>query len=208
MTDSDPVEQMRQVAREVLRELVPGDARGAPRAAWQLRSTATADTPRTSSRWFRRRRSPPSCDRRPGPLRPGRAKSSVNARRPWRRPWTNSSDGSVEAVTIDTDDDLQRFVGALISRLESPRERRAIRAGRLRFTLQRSPEGMPGTGTIHNRAATATVRISKGAVTERAVREAAAKGARLVLARGAVLTPLARDQVRALGVEIEREGKC
>jgi hypothetical protein len=118
------------------------------------------------------------------------------------------SDSGVEAVTIDTDDDLQRFVSALISRLESPRERRAIRAGRLRFTLQRSPAGMPGTGTIHNGAATATVRISKGAVTERAVREAAAKGARLVLARGAVLTPLARDQVRALGVEIEREGKC
>jgi len=40
------------------------------------------------------------------------------------------------------------------------------------------------------------------------VRDAAAEGARLVLARGAVLTPLARDRARALGVEIERERKC
>jgi hypothetical protein len=45
-------------------------------------------------------------------------------------------------------------------------------------------------------------------VTERVVRQAAAEGARLVLARGAVLTPLGRDQARALGVEIERERKC
>jgi hypothetical protein len=52
------------------------------------------------------------------------------------------------------------------------------------------------------------IRVGKGAVTERTVRNAAADGARLVLARGAVLTPLARDQARALGVEIEKEARC
>ena len=49
------------------------------------------------------------------------------------------------------------------------------------------------------------MRIERGAVTERTVKEAAAAGARLVLAPGAVLTPLAREKARALGIEIERE---
>jgi hypothetical protein len=37
------------------------------------------------------------------------------------------------------------------------------------------------------------------------VRQAAGAGARLVLGRRAVLTPLARDRARAAGVQIERE---
>src|SRR5262249_20810490 len=48
-------------------------------------------------------------------------------------------------------------------------------------------------------------RVDKGAVTEEMVRQAARAGARLVLGRRAVLTPLARDRARAAGVEIERE---
>jgi hypothetical protein len=52
------------------------------------------------------------------------------------------------------------------------------------------------------------MRIEKGAVTERVVREAKAAGARLVLAPGAVLTPLARDKAKALGVQIEKERRC
>ena len=46
---------------------------------------------------------------------------------------------------------------------------------------------------------------SKGAVTERTVREAAADGRAAACSARAVLTPLARDQARALGVEIEKE---
>jgi hypothetical protein len=48
-------------------------------------------------------------------------------------------------------------------------------------------------------------RIERGAVTERAVQAAASAGARLVLGPRAVLTPLARDRARALGVPIEKE---
>jgi hypothetical protein len=40
------------------------------------------------------------------------------------------------------------------------------------------------------------------------IRTAAAEGTRLVLAPAAVLTPLAREQARARGVEIERERRC
>ena len=48
-------------------------------------------------------------------------------------------------------------------------------------------------------------RIERGAVTERVVDQAARAGERLVLGRGAVLTPLARDRARSSGVEIEKE---
>ena len=54
-------------------------------------------------------------------------------------------------------------------------------------------------------AALTARRVEKGAVTERAVIAAARAGERLVLGPRAVLTPLARDKARALGVPIEKE---
>ena len=109
-------------------------------------------------------------------------------------------DGATELVTLDSDDDLQRFVGALFARFENPRERSAIRAGKLRFALRR-----PGAGGAPAAAAAGIVRVDRGAVTERKVEETAKSGARLVLGPGAVLTPLAREKARARGIEIERE---
>jgi hypothetical protein len=47
--------------------------------------------------------------------------------------------------------------------------------------------------------------VRHGAVTERKIKQAADAGARLVLGPGAVLTPLAREKARALGIDIERE---
>jgi hypothetical protein len=98
-------------------------------------------------------------------------------------------------VTLESDEDLDRFVRSLLARFES--DGAAIRAGRLRFSL-----GRPGPG------GGGALRIERGAVTERTVKDAAAAGARLVLAPGAVLTPLAREKARALGIEIERERRC
>ena len=124
----------------------------------------------------------------------------------WRRPGADgevvggAADGRTEVVTLDSDDDLQRFVHALLARFESPGERSAIRAGKLRFALRRSGAGgAPAAGSA------GTVRVDRGAVTERKVEEAAKAGARLVLGPGAVLTPLAREKARAKGIEIERE---
>ena len=114
----------------------------------------------------------------------------------------------MEPVSIDTDEELDRFVRALVNRVENPRDRLAIHAGWLRFVLRRAGEQPLAAGTVPEGAAVAAARVMKGAVTERAVRAAAADGTRLVLARGAVLTPLARDCARALGVKIERERKC
>ena len=110
-------------------------------------------------------------------------------------------------MEINTDDDLDRFARTLAARMEDPSERQAILAGRVRFALRRSHGAEPRQGGRGSSQLPA-LRVEKGAVTERKVREAAASGVRLVLARGAVLTPLARDQARALGVEIERESRC
>ena len=77
------------------------------------------------------------------------------------------------------------------------------------------PSGAPPTGEPRARelrageprggAALTARRVEKGAVTERAVIAAAKAGERLVLGPRAVLTPLARDKARALGVPIEKE---
>ena len=109
--------------------------------------------------------------------------------------WSGEPSASgAEPVTLDTDDDVDRFVRALLARFENPGDREAIRAGRIRFTLSRA--GGRGGGAV---------RVERGAVTERKVEEAAKAGGRLVLGPGAVLTPLARDKARAKGIKIERE---
>jgi hypothetical protein len=102
--------------------------------------------------------------------------------------------GAAEPVTIESDADLDRFVRALAARLEDADQRAAARAGRLRFTLGRGAATPAGV-----------MRVAHGAVTERTIKKAADAGGRLVLGPGAVLTPLAREKARALGVELERE---
>ena len=103
---------------------------------------------------------------------------------------------SVETVSLRTDADLSAFVRRLLHLFENPKHRDELRSGRLRFRL--APVAMPGSAQPAHR-------VEKGAVTEAMVAKAAKAGARLVLGRRAVLTPLARDRARAAGVEIERE---
>ncbi len=54
------------------------------------------------------------------------------------------------------------------------------------------------------RAAAPSLDIADGVITERKVVEAARLGTRLAIGRRAVVTPLARDRARALGLTIER----
>ena len=102
----------------------------------------------------------------------------------------------VETVSLRTDAELAAFVTRLLHLFENPKHRADLQAGRLRFRL--AAGGAAGSARPAHR-------IEKGAVTEATVRAAARDGARLVLGRGAVLTPLARDRARAAGVEIEKE---
>jgi hypothetical protein len=137
-----------------------------------------------------------------------------------------------ETVNLSTDQDLAAFVTRLLDL--DPGEREDLRAGRKRFRLARGNDGTAGsrgrngipaaldTAGLSIRPATAPApvpgsipapapsgapvrRVESGAVTEALVKQAALAGERLVLGRGAVLTPLARDRARASGVEIVKE---
>ncbi|WGY02413.1 hypothetical protein QI633_01345 [Nocardioides sp. QY071] len=104
----------------------------------------------------------------------------------------------VEAVRIADDADLDGFARRLLALFENPKNRQDLRAGRLRFRLE-------GGSTAAVAADRPVQRVDTGAVTERQVKAAAEAGRRLVLGRRAVLTPLARERARALGVPIEKE---
>jgi hypothetical protein len=105
-----------------------------------------------------------------------------------------SDSSKTEDVAITTDAELAAFVRRVIE------QREAIQAGRLKFRLKRArktAETEPARG--------GSERIDKGIVTEKKVIAAAEAGKRLVVGKGVVLTPLARDKARQLGVPIERE---
>jgi hypothetical protein len=111
-----------------------------------------------------------------------------------------------ETVNLSTDSDLAVFVARLLDL--DPEQREELRSGRKRFRLATTQPEAPaanGNGNANGRARSPARRIETGAVTERVVNAAAQAGERLVLGRGAVLTPLARDRARASGVEIEKE---
>jgi hypothetical protein len=101
-----------------------------------------------------------------------------------------------ETVNLSTDEDLAAFVKRLLDL--DPGQREELRSGRKRFRLA-SPQAPSVPAGAPER------RIERGAVTEAVIAAAARAGERLVLGRGAVLTPLARDRARASGVQIEKE---
>jgi hypothetical protein len=101
------------------------------------------------------------------------------------------STGAVETVRIANDGDLAAFVARVIqaSTLD------AVRSGKLRFALQ--------GGTAPAAASAVAGGALEGVITERKLDKIARTGT-LVLGPGSVLTPLARDKARRLGLKIER----
>ncbi len=94
---------------------------------------------------------------------------------------------AVETVRIASDDDLAAFV----ARIMEPAMLEQLRTGKLRFTLG-------------NASALASLPAAlTGVITEQKIDHLKGAGT-LVLAPGAVLTPLARDKARRLGLTIER----
>jgi hypothetical protein len=103
----------------------------------------------------------------------------------------------VETVRITGSTDLQGFALRLLELYDNPKARDDVRTGRLAFELAGGVAAAAAPGAVE--------RVERGAVTERKVAAAAAVGARLVLGPRAVLTPLAREKARALGVVVEKE---
>ena len=114
----------------------------------------------------------------------------------------------VELVAVRTDADLDALVRRVAALCEDPTRRAAMADGRHGFRLAGGTPAVSNGGrsaAAPAHATTGVLRVERGAVTERTVVKAAADGARLVVGLKAVLTPLARDKARVLGVEIEKE---
>jgi hypothetical protein len=197
MSASSPdADELRALIREVLSDLLPAEvgvpvgttgplSAGTPAAlSTGTPGTWPADTPGVPGAGDPGVGWPDPAAGRPGLGQPGLAHT------------VRESVEAVETVSLRTDADLDAFVKRLLRLFENPQRRDALRAGRLRFRLAAAA----GPGSVQP-----AHRVDKGAVTEAIVRQAARAGARLVLGRRAVLTPLARDRARAAGVEIERE---
>ncbi len=111
-------------------------------------------------------------------------------------------------VSVTTDAELDALVRRLADLCDDPEKRAALKDGRHDFRLG-EPTGRArrdhDEGSRRARPAVDATRVDRGAVTERVVLKAAKAGTRLVLGPKAVLTPLARDRARVLGVEIEKE---
>jgi hypothetical protein len=110
-----------------------------------------------------------------------------------------------EAVSIANDADLVAFVHRLVTLLDDPARAASIRSGRHRFTLAvaaPSPSGVPAHAS--GSSARENVTVVEGVISEAKLNRL--KGVKILsLAPGAVLTPLARDRARALGLVIERK---
>jgi hypothetical protein len=107
----------------------------------------------------------------------------------------------VRRVQVRDDSDLADLVTQVLNLAEDPDRAADLRAGRIRFRLA------DGVGTAAPSGPT-PIEVERGAVTERLVQRAAHEQRPLHIGPRAVVTPLARDRARALGVDIHRtEGR-
>ncbi len=242
MDDAPAPDDLRELVREVLRDVLPALAgRNGSRSfasstpAQSLHVTApsgprasspgppavpptppTSDPPRSPPAWVEGVPGTAGVSRVPG------ANGFGAFRGPGAGAYLPASEpgGTLQPVRLATDEDLREFALQIVRLADNPKRRRDLLAGRLRFTIaaagfSAAPAGLvlhhghgpaSGHGSLApGRTGQADHRIERGAVTERAVQAAASAGARLVLGPRAVLTPLARDRARALGVPIEKE---
>jgi hypothetical protein len=140
---------------------------------------------------------PPAPSPRPTPAAPTTVADQIGVTP--TGPLTNGERNRTETVRLNGDNDLDAFVRKLLALFENPKSRTDLRTGRLRFRLA-------GVASAQV-AAPASHRIDKGVVTERHVAEIATSGGTLLLGPRAVVTPLAREKARALGISIEKERK-
>jgi hypothetical protein len=118
---------------------------------------------------------------------------------------------AVETVRIASDADLIAFARKVLSLAGDPGKAKDIAAGRYPFRLE---QAAPAPKPAHNAATPAsapkpgasgqTLRIDSGVVTETMLNKLPRGLAKLVLAPGVTVTPLAKDRARALGLIFER----
>jgi hypothetical protein len=104
----------------------------------------------------------------------------------------------IEVVSLNTDSDVKSLVNRVLDMAADPQSLAALREGTIVFQLSNQ-------SSQHSTSGSNTTRIEKGAVTESTIRKAAESGSTLILGRKVVVTSLARDKARDLGVTIIRE---
>lgn len=95
----------------------------------------------------------------------------------------------METVRLANDQDLAAFV----ARITAPGTLEQVRSGAVRFTFGGASSAAPTSSPI----------AMTGVITEQKIEQFKSAGT-VVLAPGAVITPLARDRARSLGITIER----
>ncbi|MCB1471568.1 MAG: hypothetical protein H6878_09790 [Rhodobiaceae bacterium] len=111
---------------------------------------------------------------------------------------------ATETVAIASDADLAGFVRRLVALMDNPASAAALRSGQLKFTLAASHKPAAQAATPAAVAPAGASVVLDGTVTEAKINKCAGAGS-VMLAPDAVITPLARDRARALGLKIERK---
>ncbi len=106
-----------------------------------------------------------------------------------------------EVVSLNNDSDLAAFVRRVLDMSQDAGTLAQLREGKITFQLA----GSHSSGSTNISAATQGMRVEKGALTESMVRKAAESGNAIYLNRKVVVTALARDKARAMGVELIRD---
>jgi len=106
----------------------------------------------------------------------------------------------VEVVSLNNDSDLKSLVNRVLDLAADPQTLAALREGTIAFQLSQQSAN-------HSSDDSNATRIEKGAVTESTIRKAAESGSTLILGRKVVVTSLARDKAREMGVAIIRENQ-
>ena len=115
-------------------------------------------------------------------------------------------------VSLATDSDVADFVTLLTGMIDNPATGDAVRNGDIRFTIAGSAQAAgPPAGSATRPVTVAADRLSGnntstlgGVVTEARINKLAGSGT-LLLSPDAVITPLARDRARSLGLKFERK---
>jgi hypothetical protein len=118
----------------------------------------------------------------------------------------------VREVAVTSDAELDALVRAVAHECADPAQRARLAEGSVQYRLAgASPDAVEAAQAaqavepVDAAEQVPDLRVERGAVTERHVRQAERAGARVVAARGVVVTPLARDRARSAGVDITKE---
>jgi Arc/MetJ-type ribon-helix-helix transcriptional regulator len=111
-----------------------------------------------------------------------------------------------EAVAINTDQDLARFVRRVLAISRDTGGRAAVESGRHVFRLEM--RGSTSEHGYHNAspaaAGSAVIQIDKGVITEKQAMNIPEEVGIVRISKGVQLTPLANDVIRRTGKKIER----